>query len=53
MAEALQEHLELLREAGDPIPSPTQTPDFSPEGDAAEEFCTWVEVGQAAALTGS
>jgi predicted RNase H-like HicB family nuclease len=43
MAAALQGHLELLRETGDQIPLPTQRTDFSPEKDADEEFCTWIE----------
>jgi predicted RNase H-like HicB family nuclease len=44
IAEALEGHLELMHEAGETIPTPTTRTDFSPEVDASEEFCTWVEV---------
>jgi len=33
-----------MHEAGETIPTPTTRTDFSPEEDASEEFCTWVEV---------
>ena len=44
IAEALEGHLELMHEAGETMPTPTTRTDFSPEEDASEEFCTWVEV---------
>jgi predicted RNase H-like HicB family nuclease len=52
IAEAIAMHLELMRESGEPIPTPTQHLDFTIDEEAEEEFCTWVKVQnpQAAAL---
>lgn len=44
MAEAIAMHLDLMRQSGEIIPTPTQTPDFSTGDTEEEEFCTWVEV---------
>lgn len=44
IAEAIEMHLELLREQGEPIPPPVSSVSFAVDDDSAEEFCTWVEV---------
>jgi predicted RNase H-like HicB family nuclease len=44
IAEAIQMHLELMRQAGDLSPIPTQQMEFSVDDHSAEELCTWVEV---------
>lgn len=42
-AEALEMHLELLRDTGRPIPTPSHTMEFSIDS-SGEELCTWVDV---------
>ena len=44
IAEALESHLELMRESGEQLPVPTPRTDFSVGEDAGEEFCTWVDI---------
>jgi len=44
LAEAIPLHLDLMRQAGEPLPTPTQHLDFAIDETVAEEFCTWVEV---------
>jgi predicted RNase H-like HicB family nuclease len=51
IAEAIELHLELMRQSGETIPAPTSTISFSVEDESAEEFCTWVEVEPPAAVT--
>ena len=43
-AEALEMHLELLRDSGQPIPVPSQKIEFEIDDHAGEELCTWVDV---------
>jgi predicted RNase H-like HicB family nuclease len=44
IAQAIEMHLELMREQGASVPQPASTVSFAVDGDSAEEFCTWVEV---------
>ncbi|MBX3424720.1 MAG: type II toxin-antitoxin system HicB family antitoxin [Pirellulales bacterium] len=44
IAEAIEMHLELMRQAGEEIPTPSSSLQFAIDADAAEELCTWVEV---------
>lgn len=44
IAEAIEMHLELMRESGELIPAPTSAISFTVDESAAEELCTWVEV---------
>ncbi len=44
IAEALEMHFELLRQSGEPIPSPSTSYEFAVDDDSPEELCTWVEV---------
>lgn len=42
--QAVEMHLELMRESGEPLPRPTARIEFTVDDTSAEEFCTWVEV---------
>ena len=44
LAEAIALHLDLMRQSGEKIPSPTQHIDFVIDETVEEELCTWVEV---------
>ncbi len=44
MEEALEMHLELMRESGEEIPPPRPVFEFSMDEDYGEEFCTWVDI---------
>jgi predicted RNase H-like HicB family nuclease len=44
MAEAIEGHLEVMRESGEDIPTPAPRLEFAVDEDADEEYCTWVEV---------
>ena len=44
IAEAIEGHLEVMREAGETVPAPTSRLEFAVDEDTDEEFCTWVEV---------
>jgi predicted RNase H-like HicB family nuclease len=44
IAEALEMHLELMHQSGEPLPPPRHKIEFEIDDDAGEEFCTWVEV---------
>ncbi len=44
MAEAIGLHLDLMRQSGEKIPSPTRKIDFTIDETVEEELCTWVEV---------
>ncbi len=37
-------HLDLMRQSGETLPTPSSTVEFSVADDSAEELCTWVEV---------
>jgi predicted RNase H-like HicB family nuclease len=43
IAEAIEGHLEVLRESEEEVPSPSQRLEFTVDEDMGEEFCTWVE----------
>ena len=42
--QAIEMHLELLRQSGEPIPQPTPSIEFAVDEASGEEFCTWVEI---------
>jgi len=44
IAEAIEMHLELMRQQGQPVLSPSASISFDVDDQSAEEFCTWVEV---------
>lgn len=44
IAEAIEMHLDLMRQGGEVIPAPSSTIEFAVNDSAAEELCTWVEV---------
>ena len=44
IAEAIEMHLELMQQAGDALPTPSASVEFSVGDDSVEELCTWVEV---------
>ena len=44
IARAIEMHLELMRDAGEAVPTPLQRIEFAVDSDADEELCTWVEV---------
>jgi predicted RNase H-like HicB family nuclease len=44
IAQAMQLHLDLMRQSGESIPTPRQTIDFTIDPNAIEELCTWVDV---------
>jgi predicted RNase H-like HicB family nuclease len=44
IAQAIEMHLEMMQQSGDPIPSPSMTYEFAIDEDSPEELCTWVEV---------
>jgi predicted RNase H-like HicB family nuclease len=44
IAEAIELHLDMMRQSGEAIPSPSSTIEFGVDDSASEEFCTWVEV---------
>jgi len=47
IAEAITGHLDLMRQSGEKIPSPTRQIDFVIDETVEEELCTWVEVEEA------
>ncbi|MCI0359962.1 MAG: type II toxin-antitoxin system HicB family antitoxin [Planctomycetaceae bacterium] len=49
IAEAIEMHLEMMREHGEPIPPAQAALSFAVDDSSAEEFCTWVEVEAPAA----
>ncbi len=49
IAEAIEMHLELLRQSGETAPPPSSSYEFAVDGNSAEELCTWVEVEDAKA----
>lgn len=44
MVQTLKSHLEMMAESGEPLPKVRQKFSYTPDPDAGEEFCTWVEV---------
>src|SRR4051812_31942551 len=44
IARALEGHFEIMAAAGESIPQPSHSIEFTIDDDAGEEFCTWVEV---------
>lgn len=50
IAQAIEMHLESMRQDGESIPQPTDRLEFSVDDDSAEELCTWVEVEAGHAL---
>ena len=44
IGEAVEGHLEVMREAGEPAAPPSARLEFAADEDTGEEFCTWVEV---------
>jgi predicted RNase H-like HicB family nuclease len=44
LAEALAGHLEVMRQYGESVPTPSPELAFAVDDDMGEEFCTWVEV---------
>ena len=44
IAEALEMHLELMRESGEEMPVPSQKIEFAVREEDGEAFCTWVEI---------
>ncbi|MCA9225225.1 MAG: type II toxin-antitoxin system HicB family antitoxin [Planctomycetales bacterium] len=43
-AEAIEMHLDLMRQSGQPLPCPASHMEFSVDESSSEELCTWVEV---------
>ena len=44
IAEAIEMHLEIMKQQGEAIPPPSKETSFSVDETSDEEFCTWVEV---------
>jgi predicted RNase H-like HicB family nuclease len=44
IAEAIEGHLDVMRESGEAVPAPKPRWEFAVDEDTDEEFCTWVEV---------
>lgn len=44
IAEAIEMHLDLMKEQGEPILPPASAVSFAVDENSTEEFCTWVEV---------
>jgi predicted RNase H-like HicB family nuclease len=44
IAQAIEMHLDLMQQAGDTLPVPSQHIEFAVDESAGEELCTWVEV---------
>jgi predicted RNase H-like HicB family nuclease len=44
IAQAIEMHLELMKQSGETAPNPSSTVEFSVGEDSVEELCTWVEV---------
>jgi predicted RNase H-like HicB family nuclease len=44
IAEAIEMHLDLMQQSGQPTSMPKSTVEFSVGDDSVEELCTWVEV---------
>ena len=44
ITQAIEMHLEMMKDEGEPIRPPATTVAFAVDDDSVEEFCTWVEV---------
>jgi predicted RNase H-like HicB family nuclease len=44
IAEAIEMHLDLMRQSGETQPLPTASIEFFVADDSVEELCTWVDV---------
>jgi predicted RNase H-like HicB family nuclease len=44
VAEAIEGHLQVMRESGDAAPTPAARLEFAVDEATDEEYCTWVEV---------
>ena len=49
ISEAIEMHLELMQQQGEPLPAPSTSTSFAVDETSSEEFCTWVEVETPAA----
>ncbi len=47
IAEAIELHLDLMRQSGESVPAPSSSFEFAVDKDSAEELCTWVEIDDA------
>ena len=52
MAEAIEMHLDLMRQGGEAVPAPSPAYSFEVDQNADEELCTWVEIDDARAVVG-
>lgn len=46
IAEAIEMHIDLMKQSGERIPPPSRSFEFAVDQDAGEELCTWVEVDE-------
>ena len=37
-------HLEVMRDSGEAVPSPSERLEFAVDEDMGEEYCTWIDV---------
>src|SRR5437879_4939672 len=44
LSEAVDMHVESMREAGEEIPPPKACVEFVVDEDMGEEYCTWIEI---------
>ena len=44
IAEAIEMHLDLMRQSGEQPPAPSHSIEFAIDDTSGEELCTWVEV---------
>jgi predicted RNase H-like HicB family nuclease len=44
IAEAIELHIDMMRQTGEIVPSPSTSIEFSVNDTSGEELCTWVEV---------
>ncbi|MEQ8848131.1 type II toxin-antitoxin system HicB family antitoxin [Botrimarina sp.] len=51
IAEAIAGHIEVTRQAGESVPSPSSSVEFAIDENADEELCTWVDVQPEEAAT--
>ena len=51
MSQAVEMHLDLMRQSGEAMPVPSSTIQLSVDDSSAEELCTWVEVDVPEAVT--
>ena len=47
IAEAIELHLDLMRQSGESLPAPSSSFEFAVDNNSAEELCTWVEIDDA------